>query len=97
MTNQELYQRARARVKAIRGFYAHVAVYVIFNLFLLLLNLISEPWNLWFYWLLLYWGVVVAIHGVLVFAFGSVFGKEWEEHKIRQIMESERETTPVNR
>jgi hypothetical protein len=35
------YRRARAHVRAVKGFYAHVASYVLVNLGLLLINLLT--------------------------------------------------------
>ncbi len=37
MNDQELYQRAQARVQQLRGFYTHATIYVFVNLFLLLI------------------------------------------------------------
>jgi 2TM domain len=45
----ERYQLARARVQQLRLFYTHVAVYVFVNIFLLLINLLTDPSSLWFY------------------------------------------------
>ncbi len=50
MNDQELYKRVQQRVKALRGFYVWVGVYVAVSLFLLINNLITDPYNLWFYW-----------------------------------------------
>ncbi len=97
MNDQERYKRARARVQELRFFYTHVAVYVCVNIFLLLINLLTDPWNLWFYWPLLGWGIGLAVHAFFVFGFGGTMGRKWEEQKIREIMEQERETAPVDR
>lgn len=90
MDDQERYQRARARVQQLRLFYTHVAVYVFVNIFLLLINLLTDPWSLWFYWPLLGWGIGLAVHAFLVYGAGGIMGKGWEERKIREIMEQER-------
>ncbi|MCO5185253.1 MAG: 2TM domain-containing protein [Anaerolineae bacterium] len=88
MTTKEIrYQRAKERVEALKGFYVHLAVYVIVNLFLFLLNIFTSPDNLWFYWPLLGWGIALGFHAVSVFGSGSRFGSDWEEKKIREIME----------
>jgi hypothetical protein len=49
MSDPERYQQARAHVQQLRGLYLHVGVFVIVNLCLLLLNLITNPQTLWFY------------------------------------------------
>ena len=85
------YQRAKKRVEALRWFYAHLGVYVLVNLFLFLLNIITSPADLWFYWPLLGWGIAVVGHAFSVFSFDRLFGADWEEKKIREIMEKEEE------
>lgn len=94
MHDQERYQLARARVQQLRLFYTHVGVYVSVNILLLLVNLLTSPWSLWFYWPLLGWGIAVAAHAFLVYGAGGIMGKEWEERKIRQILEQERMQMP---
>jgi hypothetical protein len=53
---QQRYERARARVQAIKGFYIHASVFVLVNLGLFIINaftsgLAGGVW--WFYWPLL--------------------------------------------
>lgn len=85
-TKEIKYQRARARVEALRSFYIHLSVYVIVNLFLFLLNISTSPDTLWFYWPLLGWGVGFVLHAVSVFGPGPLSSTDWEEKKIREIM-----------
>jgi hypothetical protein len=91
MDDQERYERARKRVEEIKGFYVHLVVYVLVNLGLFLINIISSPETLWFYWPLIGWGIGLVAHGFGVFGLPGVLGEDWEEKKIRQIMEKERE------
>lgn len=88
---QERYQRARTRVQQLRNFYVHVAVYLFVNLLLLLINLLTDRYSLWFYWPLIGWSIAIAVHAFLVYGIGGNWEKEWEERKIRQIMEQESE------
>jgi len=74
--------------------YLHAAIYVIVNFFLLVLNLLTSPSMLWFLWPLLGWGAGLAVHAFLVFGAGRTWGREWEERKIRQFMEQERNRNP---
>jgi hypothetical protein len=46
---QQRYERARARVQALRGFYIHATAYVLVNIALFAINvLVGGVW--WFYW-----------------------------------------------
>lgn len=81
------YKAARCQVRKLRGFYAHLTVYLAVNAGLLVINLFSSPGRLWVVWPLAGWGIAVVIHGASVFLGGRWFGREWEERKIREIME----------
>jgi hypothetical protein len=59
----------------------------VINLGLFLLNILTSPDDLWFYWVLLAWGIGLAAHAVVTYGSFSVLGDEWEERKIREIMD----------
>ena len=80
------YERAHKRVKELKSFYSNLISYVIVTIFLIILNLITSPKQLWFYWPLMGWGIGVIGHGMSVFA----IGKSWEDKKIREIMEKKK-------
>ncbi len=88
--DEERYYFARKKVNDIKGFYGNLIAYVIFNGFFLILNLLTSPSHLWFYWPLLGWGVGVLFHGMKVFGYSPFFGKDWEERKIKEFMEKEK-------
>ena len=80
------YERARKRVREIKSFYSNLISYCIIIPFLTILNLITSPKNLWFFFPMLGWGIGLAAHGMSVFA----IGKNWEDRKIREILEKEK-------
>jgi hypothetical protein len=90
MAEQERYEDAKKRVEDIKGFYIHLLIYLAVNLLLFAINILSTPDALWFYWPLLGWGIGVFIHGLTVFVFEGLFGKQWEEKKIKEIMEKDK-------
>jgi len=83
------YREAKQKVARLRGFYTHLVVYVAVNILLFLINTIVSPDTLWFIWPLLGWGIGVAVHAVVVFSNAGRLGAQWEERKIREIMENE--------
>jgi len=86
--NVEAYERARNRVHELRGFYSNLVTYIIVNVFLIIINLATNPHKLWFYWVTIFWGIAVLIHASKTFVLrGKFLGSEWEEKKIREIME----------
>lgn len=79
------YERAQKRVKEIKGFYGNLISYCIVIPFLIIVNLVTSPKNIWFFFPMLGWGIGLAAHAMNVFA----IGKNWEERKIRKILEKQ--------
>jgi hypothetical protein len=75
----------------IKGFYGNLVSYILVNLGLMVLNLLTYPAYLWFFWPLLGWGIGVAIHGLIVFNCLPFLGKEWEEQKIKEFMKEDKD------
>ncbi|MDH4211142.1 MAG: 2TM domain-containing protein [candidate division WOR-3 bacterium] len=88
--DQESYERAKKRVEELKSFYSHLFVYLAVNAGLFLLNILTSPSHLWFYWPLIGWGIGLAIHGLSVFGTQKMLGKDWEERKIQELMEKEK-------
>jgi hypothetical protein len=63
--------------EAKRGFLAHLAAYIIVNVFLIIVNLLTSPTALWFYWVLIGWGIGLAFH--YVFSRERFVVSEWEK------------------
>lgn len=79
------YKAAQKRVREIRGFYTHLAVFVIINAFLLVMDWLTGP-GWWFYWVVWSWGLGLAIHAYITFVGHRLFGPTWEEHKIAELL-----------
>jgi len=50
-------------------------------------NAFYTPANYWFYFPFLIWGIIVVNQGLITFTNGGLFGKAWEERKIKKFME----------
>ncbi|WMW78583.1 2TM domain-containing protein [Flavobacterium sp. 20NA77.7] len=94
-TNQfdlKKYENAKKRVKELKGFYSHLASYILIISFLCFINFRFSPEHIWFYWPMLGWGIGLFFHAVGVFNIIPFFGKDWEDKKITEIMEKEKQT-----
>jgi hypothetical protein len=92
ITNDNAYQNAKKKVDSIRGFYSHFAVYLVVNAFivstivsttridLLSFSALSTP---------IFWGIGLLAHGLGVFGSDFIFGQDWEDRKIKQLMDTE--------
>ncbi|KXH83348.1 2TM domain-containing protein [Chryseobacterium kwangjuense] len=85
-TEDGSYEKAKKRVKELKGFYGNLISYCTVIPFLIIVNLLTSPHNLWFYFPMLGWGVGVASHAFQVFG----VGESWKERKIREIMEKQK-------
>ena len=85
--NDQLRIEARSHVRALRGFYTNFVAYLIINVLLIIINLVSTPHQLWFYWVSLFWGVGIIYQAVHTFKPLNKLGQKWEEKKISEYME----------
>ena len=94
------YERAKKRVKEIKGFYVHLIVYVLVNLFisgLVIYGLMSSGdsfidalTNFGTYSTAFFWGIGMFFHWLGVFGFKSLgLGKDWEDKKIKELMDKQ--------
>ena len=81
------YQIAKKKVQGIKGFYIHLTTYVLVNSLLFLINITTSPNFLWFHRPLFGWGIGLVLNGLYVFGFGQLFGSDWEERKIQEIVD----------
>jgi hypothetical protein len=86
MTDKEL-ARARRRVSELRGFYVHLAIYVVVITGIALINWVTNPDYWWVVWPMIGWGIGIGAHAVAVFFEGSLLGPEWEERKTRELLD----------
>lgn len=94
-TTEEIkLERVKKRVKELKGFYKHLAVYLIVNGVLLIINYLQlEPGENFFrfatFSTLFFWGIGLLFHAVNVFAKNIFLGSDWEEKKISEFMNQE--------
>lgn len=87
-TNDYRYQKAKAKVKEIRGFYTHALVYVIIITMLSLLNYFTTGFP-WVIFPAVGWGLGLTAHGFCAFGYLPFLGKDWEQRKIKEYMNSD--------
>lgn len=87
----ESYQRAKNKVEELKGFYGHLIAYIFVNVFLAIVNILTTPNFWWFLFVTFFWGIGLVAHGLSVFMKRGIFSREWEERKIREYMEKDKE------
>ncbi len=84
----KLYEKAKERVEHIKGFYGNLMSYCIVIPCLAILNYNTTD----FPWVLFPaggWGFGVIGHGMQAFGYNPLWGRRWEERKMREYMEDE--------
>jgi len=82
-------ERARKHAQDVRGFMQHAGAFISVGLFFLIINLLTDPGNWWFYWPLLPWGIGFAIHGWNVLWNDRFFDDRWEDRQVEKAMARE--------
>jgi len=86
--HDERYKEARNRVNELRSFYRNLLTYLMINVVIVIINLVTNPEHLWFYWVTIFWGIGLLFHAMSVFlGKGRLLGREWEEKQIKKIMD----------
>lgn len=88
------YKSAQKRMRDIKGFYTHLAVYLLVNTAIFMVSTMNQGflealtrWNN--YTTFFFWGIGLFAHWASVFGPNLMFGRDWEEKKIREIMEKD--------
>ena len=93
--DQRKLERAKKKIEKIKGFYKHLAVYIIVNIVLLIVHAINmEPGEDFFTWRTFmtagFWGLGLFAHWLSVFGRNIFLSPDWEERKIKEFMEREK-------
>lgn len=92
-TEEEKYKRIQARVRRVRNFYSNLLTFFFVNILLLVINLLFNPHNLWFYWVTIIWGIVLIFEAIKIFTLKNRFlSDEWEQKKIKELMDKEKDS-----
>ena len=93
------YLIAKEKVEKLKGYYWHLASYIIVNIVISAIKIVSEMQNgvsfaetffdfgtyaLWFFW-----GIGMFFHTLGVFGNNLFLSKKWEQRKIKEILEKE--------
>ncbi len=106
-TEEYKYKRAKKKVKRIKGFYNHLAVYLSINIIITAVHtvhslrdglpFIDAIWNLQTFFNWIPWGIGLLIHGIVVLDAPSLLmGKNWEDKKIKELLEKDTKNSAMN-
>ncbi|OUR93435.1 hypothetical protein A9Q87_05365 [Flavobacteriales bacterium 34_180_T64] len=89
---EEAYIRARKKLDNLKGFYWHLASYIVVNIFLIVLIGVNTGnfWHFGTFATAIFWGIGLLFHFLGIYGPDFFFGKNWEERKIKEIMDKEK-------
>ncbi|MEJ2584759.1 MAG: 2TM domain-containing protein [Robiginitalea sp.] len=82
------YQQAKEKVEAIKSFYGNLGAYLVVISFLAWLNWRTTDFP-WAIFPAIGWGFGLVMHGMEAYGYNPLWGKRWEERKIREFMDRE--------
>ncbi len=84
------YVKAREKVEALKSFYGNVGAYLLVIPTLAWLNWRTTGFGIpWVIFPAMGWGFGLLMHGMEAYGYNPLWGKRWEERKIRELMEKE--------
>jgi len=98
---EDKYIRAKKKVEKLKGFYWHLASYLVVNLFISITKIVRNLnngetfmeafWDFGTFAVWFFWGIGIFFHALGVFKQNILFSKDWEERKINEFMEEEKQ------
>lgn len=85
---EKRFLKAKERVRSIKEFYGNLLAYCIIIPILWWINYMTTDFT-WAIFPTLGWGFGVLMHGMEAFGYNPLWGKRWEERKIRELMDRE--------
>ena len=87
------YVKAVERVEKLKEFYQNLASYCIIIPFLIFINFRFSPGFHWFWFPIFGWGIGLVFHFLEVNNYNIFLGKNWEDRKIKEMMEEDKNNT----
>ncbi|WP_413997719.1 2TM domain-containing protein [Flavobacterium sp. W1B] len=94
--SEDKYKEAERKVKKLKGFYTHLIVYILVNILIVFININDlsageSYFKMENFFTAFFWGIGLLAHGLSTFMPHWIFGKNWEDKKIKEFMEKEKQ------
>ncbi|WP_027075335.1 2TM domain-containing protein [Maribacter antarcticus] len=93
--------RAKKLVQELKGFYIHLLVFIVVNIFISSATVISKVnegeslgealFSFGSFTTATFWGIGLAFHAAKVYNFSPFFSKNWEENQIQKYIEKDKQ------
>ena len=72
------------QVRKLKGFYIHLAQYVLVIALLTVINALTTPNHWWVQWVVMGWGIGVFFHWLQISERFGLFGSKWEKEQVEK-------------
>ena len=72
------------QVRKLKGFYIHLAQYVLVIALLTVINALTTPNRWWVQWVIMGWGIGVFFHWLQIAERFGLFGSKWEKEQVEK-------------
>ena len=72
------------QVRKLKGFYIHLAQYVLVIAVLTVINALTTPNRWWVQWVIMGWGIGVFFHWLQISERFGLFGSKWEKEQVEK-------------
>jgi hypothetical protein len=93
-------ERAKERIKELKGFYTHLLVYILVNIFITSIIIFGRMDNgesfseafldFGSFVTPFFWGIGLLFHALGVFSINPFFSKDWEDRQIKKYMQEDK-------
>lgn len=95
LNEKNRYEAAKKKVKNIKGFYVHLLIFILVNAYILFkryhrFDTVNDFLVFHNFSTLFFWGIGLGAHALSVFGPDLFLGKNWEERKIKEFMDREK-------
>lgn len=98
---EEHYIMAQKKVNAVKGFYTHLVIFLISHcIWMYIVYDFNQFESFYIYGFfgkgyglvssLIFWGLLILVHWYVIFGKNITFSKDWEERKVKEIMEKDK-------
>lgn len=93
--------RAKKQVDELKGFYIHLMVFILVNIFISAVTIIARVnggeslgeafFSFGSFSTAIFWGIGLGFHAAKVYNFSPLFSKNWEERQIQKYIEKDKQ------
>lgn len=101
MNKTDKLLRAKKQVDELKGFYIHLLVYILVNIFITTVTVVARVnggesfvdafFSFASFSTAIFWGIGLGFHAAKVYNFSPLFSKDWEERQIKKYIEKDKQ------